>query len=68
MKASRVVVLLCCSCSFALACVAAPAPQKESDKPELQATIKGHTKGVVAVAFSPDGKTLSSFSWTVPLD
>jgi hypothetical protein len=38
MKASRVAVLLCCSFALAVACLAAPAPQKESGKPELRAT------------------------------
>ena len=63
MKASRVAVLLCCSFALAVACVAAPAPlPKESGKPELRATLKGHTNWVYSVAFSPDGKTLASGS------
>src|SRR4051794_7124475 len=60
MLTSRVAVLLCCPLALALACVAAPAPQKESDKPELRATLKGHVGYVHTVAFSPDGKSLAS--------
>jgi WD40 repeat protein len=63
MLASRVTVLLSCSFALAVACVAAPAQQKESDKPELRATLKGHASWVYSVAFSPDGKTLASCSW-----
>ena len=31
-----------------------------ADEPKLRSTLKGHTAGVYAVAWSPDGKTLAS--------
>ena len=37
-----------------------PLPAQE---PKLRATLKGHTGAVVAVAFSPDSKTVASASY-----
>ena len=34
-----------------------------AQEPKLRATLKGHTDAVVAVAFSPDSKTLASASY-----
>ena len=34
-----------------------------AQEPKLRATLKGHTGAVVAVAFSPDSKTLASASY-----
>ena len=33
-----------------------------AQQPKLRGTLKGHTGGVISVAYSPDGKTLASCS------
>ena len=39
-----------------------PASSLSAQEPKLRATLQGHTDDVVAVAFSPDSKTLASAS------
>ena len=38
-----------------------------AQEPKLRATLQGHTQWVVAVAFSPDSKTLASLNGDVKL-
>lgn len=40
-----------------------PVSAVSAQEPKLRATLKGHTNAVVAVAFSPDSKSLASASY-----
>src|ERR1043165_6427143 len=49
---------------LSVACLALlPEPSLSAQEPKLRATLQGHTQLVVAVAFSPDSKTLASASY-----